>query len=92
MGIPETPFIWVLFVSDQAVFMVFMAVFMAVFMSRWEFVSGRVWAELVAGQSLSLDMSRRCLFPVCVYSMNGRKWISEIILFPSSSLFHAEAF
>ena len=40
-------------------------------------------------RSLSPDGS---LSPGRIYSMPSRKWISDIILFPSTLLFHAESF
>ena len=46
----------------------------------------------VFGLCLSPDISGQCLSLGGISSMTVKKWISDIILFPSSLLFHAESF
>ena len=88
--------VWVVFVSGQ----LGSGRIRAVFMSGQEFAFGCVSAVFVFGrldtgcvrQALSPNVSGQRLSPGRVYSITCRKWISDIILFPSSLLFYAESF
>ena len=70
------------------------------FASGWEVVSGCVRAVFVSRQLssgyiwrvLSPDLYMWYLSPGTIYSMTGRKWISDLISFPYSQLFYAESF